>query len=358
MIDVKDMLSGLRKPLSDGTDWAGLKLGDSFAINAELRKLLLLSEVMRIPSFGKMDSALDMERKLAGKMDRYTRLCLFTVLFNECFDLKRKRVAPDMEPELRSVARDMKIGDAAYEALAQFFAMDKPYTDTREAVYLSPENSNQLIKSKGVHVYFKHQRPNELLYLKFFEDYDLFLCRTYEYGRSNSMDANTVSTREINILNQEWYQKLSDGLPSFRRLKTAIKKFDPLQRVEVNGLNNSPKIILDPEKCIIIISGAAVPISFTTYFEPILDWMQLFSRSGKKRLKVFLRFNYFNAYTARFLVTFVRQLNAILNGSRHVDFHWYYEKQEEEMKEFGEYLRSLFHEPSKFHVLETKKIKL
>lgn len=351
-MDTKDMFTDFAKQKHHLAETIGLKLGESFVTNAEVKKLLLKADNLKVPENITEPDAV----KLIGRADRHLHLALFTVSLNQSFDTKRNKLLDGTKRRLFAVATSLGISEKDVQQILSFLSTDQPYTDTRNGVYLSPSHSNQLIKSKGLHIYFQGHHPHEIKYLLYFETFNCFLCRTYASNRRNSDLCDSFTTQQIDILDQQWYARLCEGLPSFRKMKELIGRFQPLQSVETAASVNYPRVVLSPEKGVIIISGVAAPLSITAFFDPIHTWVDMLTGSAShKHLKVYIRLPYFNAYTAKFLVNLVRQCDRIAGDGRNIKILWYYEKGETEIKEFGDYLKDQCSGSATFILLPTRK---
>lgn len=340
--DVYQILKDLKYPSSYPEDSDHLMPAASLAQDATVRTILTLA-----------GAANRQELTNTPEPDSKTKFYLFLLAVNEHFSLKHNKPTKGKEQHLKALADTLEIGSGDYEAVMTFYHANKPYTDTDKAVYNAFEQANQLIRSKGIHIYFTNRTPGEVIYLKYIEHFDLFLSKTFISGRSpNAMDEE-ISIKELNVVTEKNYKAFHYDMPSFNELKTRIKQFVPLQRVEVSQTGSNPRISLDPEKGMVSISGASSPISTTSYFEPIFEWLDLFSLSGKDTLSIYFHFKYYNTYTTKFLVSFVWKSNKLVEENKTVSFYWYYDMDDDEMREFGEYLQTQFLDKEKFYLLET-----
>lgn len=340
--DVYQILRDLRHPLSYHEDNDRLNPAESLIYNATIKNILSLA-----------GAANSKEQQGASEPDANTKFYLFVLSVNEHFSLKSNKPEKGKEKYLESLADILAITPGDYDTVMKFYQADKPYTDTINAVYNAFEQDNQLVRSKGIHIYFTNRTPGEVIYLKYIEHFDLFLSKTFITNRSFGSISEETRSKDLNLITEKDYAALLYDMPSFHELKTRMRQFVPLQRVEVSQTGSNPRITLDPEKGLISISGASSPISTTSYFEPIFEWIGLFGLSGKDKLNVYLHFKYYNTYTSKFLVNFVWKCNNLIKEQKAVSFYWYYDVDDDEMREFGEYLQTQFYEKEKFYLLET-----
>ena len=338
--DLHMILQDLGDPLSYSGGSDRLKPGPLLEYDATMRK------IMPLITIGK-------EKKEQIHADAQTKFYLFVLSVNKHVDLKKSQAANDQEKHLRSLAAALEVTPELYDVVMTFFHSDKPYIDSVNTVYIAFELSNHLIRSKGVNVYFTNRKPGEIIYLKYVEAYDLFLTKTFIATHSYNSIKEEIACKEFDIITEGNYEEISYGMPSYSELKEGLKNFNPLQRVEISETGNNPRITLDPDKGMVSISGASSPISTTVYFEPIFEWLNLFDLSGKETLTVYFHFRYYNTYTTKFLANFVWKCSRLSKKGKNISFYWYHDMQDDEMREFGEYLQTQFNDAEKFHILET-----
>ena len=357
LTDIHQILSNFKHSSTDMEEIRCLKLGSSFFDNATVRKMMNLLERygLSVPDFLAAES-LETKHKTTLSLSKKAGFYLFILLFNKHFDLTKKELLKGTELKLKNLSKELGIDALDYDSILQFYTNNKPYQDHFECAYMAFESANQLIRSRGINVYFNHKNPGEIVYLKYFKAYNLLLSKTFIITGSYNLSAEKIRVKEINLVDEKNYDTFNYKVPAFKALKNEITNFDPLQHVEVNETIHNPQITLDPSKCIISISGTSSPVSTSSYFEPIFEWLKIFDTSNKKTLSIYLDFKYFNTYTAKFLLNLVLECNGIYSNGKKVSFYWYYDEDDDEMKEFGEHLMTQFTEKEKFYVLENNNV--
>lgn len=340
--DVYQILRDLKYPSSYPDDSDCLNPAESLRHDATIKTILSLTGAIK-----------SREQKDTSEPNSRTKFYLFVLTVNEHFSLRNHKPVKGKETYLKTLADTLEIDPEDYDAVMKFYHSGKPYTDTVNAVYNAFEQANQLTRSKGIHIYFTNRTPGEVVYMKYFGRFNLFLSKTYVTSHSYHSISEEVSSQDLNVISEQNYKALLYDMPSFRELKTRIQNFLPLQRVEMSQTGSNPRITLDPDKGMISISGVSYPVSTSAYFEPILEWIDLFDLSGKATLNVYFHFNYYNTYTSKFLVNLVWKCNKLSKNNKAISFYWYYDIDDDEMREFGEYLQTQFHKQETFYVLET-----
>ncbi|OFY86032.1 MAG: hypothetical protein A3F72_21550 [Bacteroidetes bacterium RIFCSPLOWO2_12_FULL_35_15] len=107
----------------------------------------------------------------------------------------------------------------------------------------------------------------------------------------------------------------------------------------------TPKVLLDSTSNIFEITGESRPENTSKFYTPIFDWFNKyesvlffqknhFKKSQKLILK--LQFDYFNSTSAKFILDIFYLVEKMNKEGYEAEIHWYYDKQDIDMKESGE----------------------
>ncbi len=127
-----------------------------------------------------------------------------------------------------------------------------------------------------------------------------------------------------------------------------------MQNIKIEETENTPAVNFDYQKGVLEIKGVSFPEYAKEFYEPILESLREYSyHPTVKRTTIAFKFTYFNTGTNSFITNIMKELERIdqLDGY-FVDIIWYYEEEDEDMKELGDYFESLTHLPVKFVACE------
>jgi hypothetical protein len=110
----------------------------------------------------------------------------------------------------------------------------------------------------------------------------------------------------------------------------------------------TPYILLDEGKRVCIIKGRCIPENPNQFFGPVLDWFAELNSPINHQLEVICKIQYFNTASAKYLLEIFRRLEKVANNNNQVTVLWYYELDDEDMKEAGEHFADLVKFPFKF----------
>lgn len=350
---ISDFLSHLALPEKKYSGDQIFHLGKSF----EQDDLLKQIKIIVADKFSKkQDTKLDKEgvkkilikgKLLSLSLNQSEKFNLFVLLFNNYFNAHSNAFFSNSNIAIKLIAKALDIDKKDYDYVLDFYN-NALYFDKNDAVFISFEGDNKLIKSKGINIHFLSNNSNEIIYLKYFKRFDVFLSKTFIKHWSKLSIEELITTKEINLVNSKNFSKSEYYFNSFDDLKLAVFDFDPFQYIEVEHTEYTPKIILDPELSFIRLSGNSRPISTTAYFEPIFEWIDNYGKHGKSYLNIHFQFQHINTYTMRFLLRLIRILNHYTLDKKKINIVWIYDAEDEDAKEFGEQLRHLYLQKEKF----------
>ena len=123
-----------------------------------------------------------------------------------------------------------------------------------------------------------------------------------------------------------------------------------MQNIIIEETENTPSIQFDFQRGEFEIKGVSFPEYAKEFYEPILEALREYTtRPLAKNTRLSFKFTYFNTGTNSFITDLMRELERIPNLDGYdVEVIWYYEEEDEDMKELGDYFESLTHLPVKF----------
>lgn len=344
---VSDYVSYLTVPEKSSSNDCVFTLGESFvkdeylaSVNRVISGKFANSDETELTT-GTIRKILIKGKVIANTMDPFIKFNLFVLLFNNYYNAYSNNFFLKSTLAIKLIAKSLGIDKKEYEYLSDFYFTNAPYVDKNETVYIAGKNHSQIIRSKGINVHFLSNKPDEIIYLKYFKKYNVFLAKSFLSYWSDNSGRQLTTTREINIITGTNYKKSDYFFKSFAELHKTIGNFKPFQLVKVEATEYSPELILDPVKSSITISGVSRPVSASSYFEPVFEWLNNYRLFGNDKLHIAFNFSQYNTYTIRFLMKLTRVLNTLSDHGKSLSAEWFYEVDDEDSHEFGELLRKL-----------------
>lgn len=236
----------------------------------------------------------------------------------------------------------LNLNPAFVNQVRTFYNCNSLFDDFNEAVYFTSIKDNRIKSAYGINVVYNLSSLNETVYFKYLREYNLILFKKFRKHRSNNSLSETNQVFEIGVLYDDDLFTDSNNVYSYFSIIRVINDFFPYRTFEIKATECTPFIALNAEHDEIRISGSSTPLSPMDYFEPLYYWLDLFNKYGSERLCVHLNFEYYNTYTSKFLLRFIHKCKEIIAQDKSVEINWYYESDDDDLKDHGFQLQKIF----------------
>jgi hypothetical protein len=152
------------------------------------------------------------------------------------------------------------------------------------------------------------------------------------------------------------FNSLSNGYLYFEIVITINRYI--MRKLIIDQMQNAPKVILDPENKVYLISGESRPHDVREFYEPIISWLDDFSthliNSDAKKEPVMFNFDfeYFNSSSGKLILDICKMLAKLRQNEINVGVSWHYEKEDYDMLEAGKEFSSIVKFPFEYVVTD------
>jgi hypothetical protein len=118
-----------------------------------------------------------------------------------------------------------------------------------------------------------------------------------------------------------------------------------MQNLYIEKTENTPEINFSPEENIFLIQGTSSPEDVRALYYPVIDWIKIFIDdilNGEYRnfnknnpLKFRIDMSYFNSSSAKFFYDIFCELKRVSASDIPFDVEWYYDEEDNDMREAG-----------------------
>ncbi len=105
-----------------------------------------------------------------------------------------------------------------------------------------------------------------------------------------------------------------------------------MEIINLEGTEDTPKIILDKSNGIFEISGRSLPEDSSEFYQPVLDWIKEYSENPLPETIFVFKLEYFNTASSKLILDVLTALEEIPGAK----IHWYFYEDDEDMEEAGE----------------------
>ncbi|MFA0962851.1 DUF1987 domain-containing protein [Roseivirga sp. BDSF3-8] len=117
-----------------------------------------------------------------------------------------------------------------------------------------------------------------------------------------------------------------------------------MEIINLEGTEDTPKILLDKGNGIFEISGRSLPEDSAEFYGPVLDWIGAYSEDPNPSTNFVFKLEYFNTASSKLILDVLSALEDVDN----ISIDWYFHEDDEDMEEAGEEFSELVEIPFEF----------
>jgi len=109
-----------------------------------------------------------------------------------------------------------------------------------------------------------------------------------------------------------------------------------MEPLRIDRTDDSPQVIFDVENDLFEISGRSLPEDVNTFYEPVLSWLEEYSRNPAPKTTFDFRLTYFNTASSKVILDILTIFEEMIEDGQELLVRWFYPKEDEDMLEAGE----------------------
>lgn len=121
----------------------------------------------------------------------------------------------------------------------------------------------------------------------------------------------------------------------------------------VKATSSTPSIYFDPKTGLLEIKGRSIPENSVSFYQPLHDILDEFSKHPVKDLLVKIQLEYYNSSSSACILSLLKKLEAFKHQVNTVAIEWFYEEEDEDTLAAGSHLQSIIHLP--FNMVKIKE---
>lgn len=114
----------------------------------------------------------------------------------------------------------------------------------------------------------------------------------------------------------------------------------------------TPEVVFDAASGVFLLKGRSIPENSIEFYQPLNEWVERYTENPGSKTRIEIRLEYFNTSSSKCLLILFKKLEK-LNGTD-VSVNWYFEEDDEDMKEAGEDYQAIINLP--FTIIEVEEI--
>ncbi|MFZ6001936.1 MAG: DUF1987 domain-containing protein [Bacteroidota bacterium] len=117
-----------------------------------------------------------------------------------------------------------------------------------------------------------------------------------------------------------------------------------MEILNLEGTEDTPKIILNKQNGIFEISGRSLPEDSAEFYRPVLEWIAEYGKAPNASTEFTFKLEYFNTASSKLILDVLSALEDI----KGMKILWYFHEDDEDMEEAGEEFSELVEIPFEF----------
>ncbi len=130
-----------------------------------------------------------------------------------------------------------------------------------------------------------------------------------------------------------WKNEESKNTTILTIIDTNSTQMDSLR---IEATKQTPLVKFDAETGILELKGRSTPENPVEYYKPIIEWLENYSNNAKPKTSFHVQLEYFNTSSSKCLLDVMKKLANMHKSGKTIEFNWWYEEDDEDMKETGE----------------------
>ena len=120
-------------------------------------------------------------------------------------------------------------------------------------------------------------------------------------------------------------------------------------KLHIFPTGNTPEFLFNSDG-IIKIKGRGLTGNNSEVVQSIMNWIDEYLKNPAEITYIIIALEYLNSLSTSILVSILRKLSQVTLQSGKLDIQWYYEEDDEDIIERGEFISSTFNLPVRFHL--------
>ena len=109
-----------------------------------------------------------------------------------------------------------------------------------------------------------------------------------------------------------------------------------MQAFEKAPTDETPAVKLNPATGEFEISGKSLPEDVTSFYDPMLEWLDGYAEQPNEKTNFQFKMEYFNTASSKMILDILLKLEEIHENGKEILISWYYPEDDEDMEEAGE----------------------
>jgi len=108
-----------------------------------------------------------------------------------------------------------------------------------------------------------------------------------------------------------------------------------MELVKIEPTDDTPGVLLDPERNIVNFNGRSLPEDVSAFYNPILKWLEEYSNEKADKTVVEFKLDYYSSATSKMLMAIMSRIEKLQENGSEVLIKWWYPEDDEDIEDSG-----------------------
>lgn len=118
-----------------------------------------------------------------------------------------------------------------------------------------------------------------------------------------------------------------------------------MENIVIKGNKKMPSVNFDAQAGLLELSGRSIVENAPAFYEPLIQWIDLYSKQMCPKTTVNIKMDYFNTSSSKWIFTMVKKIRELYDINENVEINWYYD--DDDILEYAEIIQKITKLPIK-----------
>jgi hypothetical protein len=114
-----------------------------------------------------------------------------------------------------------------------------------------------------------------------------------------------------------------------------------MESLIIENTNKTPKVFFNALNGKMELAGRSIPENSFQFYEPLLQWIDEYSKSPQEQTSFSFKLDYFNTSSSMYILGILKKLERLYLDGKIVKVYWHYDSEDEDMLQTGEDLKQI-----------------
>jgi hypothetical protein len=103
----------------------------------------------------------------------------------------------------------------------------------------------------------------------------------------------------------------------------------------LNPSSYTPGVNFDFKSGLLELSGTSTPEDSYNFFQPLMNWLELYKKSPARHTTLVFKMEYFNTSSTAFILRIIKAVGLLKEEGKEISIQWFYQEEDDDLVEAG-----------------------